>query len=80
MITIRQWLKELQLERYAEVFEAEEVDVDSLSYIREDNLEKLGIPLGPRLKILATVSTRSQAQNTESPDVASLPSAAISAF
>ncbi|MGE4657551.1 MAG: adenylate/guanylate cyclase domain-containing protein, partial [Gammaproteobacteria bacterium] len=76
MVTIRRWLKELGLEEYAEILEAEKVDVESLSYIREDNLEKLGIPLGPRLKILATVSTGSQAQNTESPDVASLPSTA----
>ena len=63
---VRQWLKELQLERYTEVFEAEKVDVESLSYIKEDNLEKLGIPLGPRLKILAAVSTQSEAQSTES--------------
>ncbi len=50
MSDIRQWLEELGLGQYADAFEAEKIDVEALGYLGEDDLEKLGLPMGPRKK------------------------------
>ena len=48
----REWLAGLGLAKYAGVFAAAEVDLDVLRDLTEADLEKLGIPLGPRKKLL----------------------------
>jgi class 3 adenylate cyclase/tetratricopeptide (TPR) repeat protein len=52
MSEIREWLAMLGLERYAEAFEREEVDVRQLPELADDDLRALGVPLGPRKTIL----------------------------
>lgn len=47
----RRLLRALDLERYAEVFEREEIDLDALRAMRERDFTKLGIPYGPMVKI-----------------------------
>jgi len=47
----RRLLRELDLERYAEIFEREEIDLDALRAMRERDFTKLGIPYGPMVKI-----------------------------
>jgi class 3 adenylate cyclase/tetratricopeptide (TPR) repeat protein len=52
MSEIREWLKTLGLERYAEAFEREEVGVGQLAELADEELRALGVPLGPRKTIL----------------------------
>jgi class 3 adenylate cyclase/predicted ATPase len=49
------WLSELELGRYAEVFIANAIDWDVLPDLREADLEKLGIPLGHRKRLLRAI-------------------------
>lgn len=42
-------------QRFADNFEAEQVGVLELSYMTEERLQSLGIPLGPRLRIMEEV-------------------------
>lgn len=39
-------------QKYANLFEAERVGMIELPYLGEERLQKLGVPLGPRLRIL----------------------------
>ena len=53
MSDISTWLKTLGLERYVEVFESNEIDLDLAQDLDDESLEKLGITvMGHRLKIL----------------------------
>ncbi|MEM7252140.1 MAG: adenylate/guanylate cyclase domain-containing protein [Pseudomonadota bacterium] len=49
---ITAWLTELGLEKYADAFIEAEVDLDVLPELEESDLRELGLPLGPRKKIL----------------------------
>ncbi|CAO1436644.1 unnamed protein product [Diamesa hyperborea] len=49
---MRLFLKKLGYEKYAPLFEAERVGMIELPYLGEERLQKLGVPLGPRLRIL----------------------------
>ncbi|CAG0914176.1 unnamed protein product [Notodromas monacha] len=49
---LRQFLKKLGYEKYATAFENEKIGMMELPYLTEARLEKLGIPLGPRVRIL----------------------------
>jgi class 3 adenylate cyclase/predicted ATPase len=52
MTDLRQWLDGIGLSQYADVFAQNEVDYDVLRELTEQDLEKLGIPLGHRKKLL----------------------------
>lgn len=54
MSEVGDWLKALGLEKYAPSFEAAEIDVVTVAHLTEDDLKELGLPLGPRRKILAS--------------------------
>merc|ERR1711997_14087 len=49
---VKQFLKNLGYEKYASIFEDARIGMLELPYLTEDRLEKLGIPTGPRLRIL----------------------------
>ncbi|XP_071640740.1 uncharacterized protein [Temnothorax longispinosus] len=49
---IRLFLRELGYEKYAAAFEKEKVGMVELPYLSEERLQKMGVPLGPRLRIL----------------------------
>uniref|UniRef100_A0A0K2TIL8 Putative LOC100168618 [Acyrthosiphon pisum] n=1 Tax=Lepeophtheirus salmonis TaxID=72036 RepID=A0A0K2TIL8_LEPSM len=49
---LRIFLKNLGYEKYASVFEDSKIGLLELPYLSEDTLEKLGIPMGPRMRIL----------------------------
>ncbi|XP_057332353.1 transcription factor mef2A isoform X1 [Microplitis mediator] len=49
---IRLFLRELGYEKYAAAFEKEKVGMVELPYLCEERLQKMGVPLGPRLRIL----------------------------
>ena len=54
--SLQHFLQSLNLERYLPLFEAEEVDMAALALCSDADLQALGVPLGPRKKILAMVS------------------------
>ena len=56
MPDITSWLARLGLDKYAEAFTANEVDFDALRHLTEDDLRELGLPVGPRRKILAAIA------------------------
>lgn len=45
-------LYQMTTQKYATLFEAERVGMIELPYLGEERLQKLGVPLGPRLRIL----------------------------
>lgn len=50
------WLRGLGLGQYEGMFRASEIEADVLSELTETDLEKLGLPLGPRKRILKAIS------------------------
>ena len=49
---IRQWLEELGLSKYGDVFVENGVGLDVISDLDENDLEKLGLNLGARKRLL----------------------------
>ena len=56
MYTISQWLEQLGLPQYAEVFAENDVDLETLRLLAESDLEKLGVSLGHRKKLFKALS------------------------
>jgi class 3 adenylate cyclase/predicted ATPase len=55
-VDIGAWLRDLGLERYADSFEANAIDFEVLSELTEADLEKLGVLLGHRKKVLKAIA------------------------
>ncbi|MEO0930448.1 MAG: adenylate/guanylate cyclase domain-containing protein, partial [Pseudomonadota bacterium] len=55
MSDIGSWLDSLGLKKYQPVFDAAEIDFQTLPALREEDLKELGLPLGPRRKISAAL-------------------------
>ena len=49
------WLRQLGLEEYAGIFAEQRIDQEVLPHLTDGDLEKLGIPLGPRKKLLRAI-------------------------
>ncbi|XP_050946361.1 uncharacterized protein LOC103503334 isoform X1 [Cucumis melo] len=60
--TIDGLLQSLGLGKYSILFKAEEVDMTALKQMGENDLKELGIPMGPRKKILLAIAPRSKRQ------------------
>lgn len=60
---VKEILKELELSEYCEVFEREKMDRQALFLCTEANLKEMGIPLGPRMKILHYISSKREMQD-----------------
>ena len=56
MSDITQWLEELGLGDYAEAFEREKIDLEALPHLTDDDLKNMGLPIGPRRKLLAAIA------------------------
>uniref|UniRef100_A0A8W4FA87 DDHD domain containing 2 n=1 Tax=Sus scrofa TaxID=9823 RepID=A0A8W4FA87_PIG len=56
--TLEEDLKKLQLSEFFSIFEKEKVDKEALALCTDKDLQEMGIPLGPRRKILNYVQTR----------------------
>ena len=55
------WLRGLGLERYEQAFQQGEIDAEILPELTDEDLRELGIPLGPRKKLLKAIAdTRGQ--------------------
>ena len=57
MTDINAWLAALGLERYAEVFAENDIDMEVVSELVETDLESLGLSLGHRKKLLKAVQS-----------------------
>src|SRR5215471_16869076 len=53
---IAAWLRGLGLERYESAFRENEIDAEVLPELTEAHLERLGLPLGSRLKLLKAIA------------------------
>src|SRR5262245_23538747 len=57
MQTIVQWLAELGMERYAQLFEAQRIELDVLPSLTDADLKEIGITaLGDRKRILSAIA------------------------
>ena len=50
-------------QKYAPLFERERIGMLELPYMTEDRLQKLGVPIGPRLRILHEAQLSMRADN-----------------
>jgi len=55
MQQIADWLQKLGLSQYAEGFDENGIDLSVLRYLTEQDLEKIGVLLGHRRKMLAAI-------------------------
>ena len=55
MLQIVDWLKKLGMSEYAERFAENDIDIDVLSELTDHDLEKLGVSLGHRRKMLRAI-------------------------
>ena len=53
---IAAWLRGLGLERYEPAFRENEIDAEVLPELTEAHLVRLGLPLGPSLKLLKAIA------------------------
>jgi len=53
---IGQWLENLGLGKYTDVFTENEIDLDALPHVVEEDLKDIGIALGARRKLLAAIA------------------------
>jgi SAM domain (Sterile alpha motif) len=63
------WLGSLGLGQYEALFRASEIDADILSDLTEVDLEKLGVPLGHRKRLLRAISGLAAAETSAAPSV-----------
>ncbi|CAA0815203.1 Sterile alpha motif (SAM) domain-containing protein [Striga hermonthica] len=56
--TVDGFLQSLGLEKYSITFQAEEVDMTALVHMGDEDLKAMGIPMGPRKKILLALESK----------------------
>ncbi len=55
--SVDQWLEDLDLGKYLDLFSENDIDLAALPHITEDDLKELGVTLGARRRILAAIQT-----------------------
>jgi class 3 adenylate cyclase len=63
-LDIAVWLRDLRLERYAQVFRDAEISAEVLPDLTESDLRDLGLPLGPRKIVLKAIQALAGQQPT----------------
>ncbi|KAL2761956.1 phospholipase DDHD2 isoform 3 [Daubentonia madagascariensis] len=66
-LTLEEDLKKLQLSEFFNIFEKEKVDKEALALCTDRDLQEMGIPLGPRRKILNYFRTRKNSTGINRP-------------
>lgn len=61
--TLATFLNSLELDEFRELFAKEKIDLRAVSLCNENDLKEIGLPLGPRKKILDAITKRNQAIN-----------------
>src|ERR1700730_7521422 len=67
MSDLRDWLRKNKLEQYADAFEANDIDLDILSELTEHDLEKLGVSLGNRRRLVKVIAKRAGGESATTP-------------
>ena len=57
MADLADWLAGLGLGKYAAAFAEQEIDFDLLPLLTEQDVKELGLPIGPRRKLLEAIAT-----------------------
>ena len=65
--TIERWLGELDLDKYSSTFVEAEIDLFSLPLLTDEDLRELGLPLGPRRKVLHAASQIESSESSTHP-------------
>lgn len=55
-LDVREWLAAGGFGQFAELFEAHQIDSEALVALTDEHLREMGIPLGPRIKLLAAIA------------------------
>ena len=53
---IDSWLRDLGLAQYLPLFAANQIDIEALPFLSEGHLREIGIPIGPRIRLLAAIA------------------------
>src|ERR1700688_800283 len=61
------WLRSLGLGQYEALFRENEIDAEVLPELTDGDLEKIGVPLGHRKRLLKAVATLSAAEDVAKP-------------
>src|SRR6476661_5369164 len=61
------WLRDLGLGQFASAFRESEIEADVLPELTEADLEKLGLPLGPRKRILKAIANLGECVRIDTP-------------
>ena len=72
MQQIADWLQKLGLGQYAQRFAENEIDVSVLPHLTDQDLKDIGVPLGPRRKILAAIAAETGTTNATPEPAASI--------
>jgi class 3 adenylate cyclase/tetratricopeptide (TPR) repeat protein len=65
--SLREWLEGLGLGKYADVFVENEIELGDLPHLTDDDLRELGLPMGPRKRILSGASNPATAEAAAEP-------------
>jgi hypothetical protein len=68
-----QWLEQHGLGQYAQVFADNKIDFDVLPHLSDDHIEKLGSPLGDRLRLQAAIKGLSPVEPPIRPNTSAEP-------
>ncbi|HEY6903651.1 MAG TPA: adenylate/guanylate cyclase domain-containing protein [Candidatus Acidoferrales bacterium] len=79
MTNLQHWLEEIGLPQYADLFARNDIDWEILPDLTEHDLEKLGVSLGHRKKLIKAVQARCDSLPNRSVDPRSTPTATQSA-
>ena len=76
---VRKWLRGLGLSQYGQTFRDNKIDADVLADLTDGDLEKLGIPLGDRKRLLKAIaaSVVSERLAAQTRPVAAAPASAL---
>ncbi|UVO31039.1 AAA family ATPase [Bradyrhizobium arachidis] len=69
MTDLRHWLEEIGLAQYADLFATNDIDWEILPDLTERDLEKLGVSLGHRKKLVKAIQARCGSSQATSPSV-----------
>ena len=68
---LKAWLERLDLGNYADLFATNEIGLRDLPYIDDADLKDIGIPLGPRRRLLASIEELDFAGGASEPETSS---------
>ena len=75
---VAQWLNAIGLGQYEALFREHEIDADVLPDLTEADLEKIGVPLGSRKRLMRAIAGLSGPRNAPPPPAAKSAPAASS--